>query len=138
MQQPTVLLKHIKLGRNPRRYFDPKKMAELTDSIRARGVDTPVIIRPLGDGYELIAGGRRYRAAMEAHGEDYPMPVSIRNVGDVEARIIAFTENSKRDDLAPSEEAVDAADTVESAKAIVMKRRGKWAGRDLISTAASR
>ncbi|MFC0403169.1 PRTRC system ParB family protein [Paraburkholderia rhizosphaerae] len=112
-QQPTVLLRHIKPGRNPRTYFDPKKMAELTESIRARGVDTPIIVRPLGgDDYELIAGGRRYRAALEAHGEDYPMPVSIRNVDDAEARIIALTENIQRDDMAPSEEAVAAAEIV--------------------------
>ncbi|MFM0082855.1 PRTRC system ParB family protein [Paraburkholderia sediminicola] len=111
MQQPTIPLKHIKLGRNPRTYFDPKKMAELTESVRARGVDTPVIVRPLNDvDFELIAGGRRYRAAMEAHGEEYPMPVSIRDVGDVDARIIALTENSQRDDLSPSEEAIDAAE----------------------------
>lgn len=112
-QQPTIPLKQIKLGRNPRTYFDLKKMAELTESIRERGVDTPVIVRPLNDvDFELIAGGRRYRAAMEAHGEDYPMPVSIRDVDDVEARIIALTENSQRDDLSPSEEAIDAAETL--------------------------
>lgn len=111
MQQPTIPLRQIKLGRNPRTYFDPKKMAELTESIRARGVDTPVIVRPLNDvEFELIAGGRRYRAAMEAHGEEYPMPVSIRDVDDVEARVIALTENSQRDDLSPSEEAIDAAE----------------------------
>ncbi|SDR54543.1 PRTRC system ParB family protein [Paraburkholderia fungorum] len=111
MQQPTIALKHIKIGRNPRTYFDPKKMAELTESIRERGVDTPVIVRPLNDvDFELIAGGRRYRAAMEAHGEEYPMPVSVRDVDDAEARIIALTENSQRDDLSPSEEAIDAAE----------------------------
>lgn len=111
MQQPTIPLKHIQLGRNPRTYFDPKKMAELTESIRARGVDTPVIVRPLNDvDFELIAGGRRYRAAMEAHGEEYPMPVVIRDVDDVEARTIALTENIQRDDLSPSEEAIDAAE----------------------------
>lgn len=111
MQQPTILLKHIKLGRNPRTYFDPKKMAELIESIRERGVDTPVIVRPLNDvDFELIAGGRRYRAAMDAHGEEYPMPVSVRDVDDVNARIIALTENSQRDDLSPSEEAIDAAE----------------------------
>jgi ParB family transcriptional regulator, chromosome partitioning protein len=113
MQQPTVLLKHLKPGRNPRTYFDPKKMAELTESIRARGVDTPVIVRPLGgEDYEVIAGGRRCKAALDAHGEDYPMPVSIRDVDDAEARIIALTENSQRDDMAPSEEAVAAAEIV--------------------------
>jgi len=110
-QQPTIPLKHIKLGRNPRTYFDPKKMAELTESIRARGVDTPVIVRPLNDvDFELIAGGRRYRAAMEAHGDEYPMPVVVRDVDDVEARTIALTENIQRDDLSPSEEAIDAAE----------------------------
>ena len=113
MQQPTLPLKQIKLGRNPRTYFDPKKMAELTESIRERGVETPVIVRPIGDNeYELIAGGRRYRAAMDAHGEDYPMPVVVRDVDDVQARIIALTENVQRDNMAPSEEAIAAAEIV--------------------------
>ncbi|MDQ7979962.1 PRTRC system ParB family protein [Paraburkholderia sp. SARCC-3016] len=112
-QQLTAPLKRIKLGRNPRTYFDPKAMAELTESIRAHGVDTPIIVRPVTEDefdYEVIAGGRRYRGAMDAHGENFPMPIVVKDVDEVEARRIALTENIQRDNLSPSEEAVDAAE----------------------------
>jgi PRTRC genetic system ParB family protein len=114
-QQLTAPLKRIKLGRNPRTYFDPKAMAELTESIRAHGVDTPIIVRPVVEDdfdFEVIAGGRRYRGAMDAHGEDFPMPIVVKDVDEVEARRIALTENIQRDNLSPSEEAVDAADVL--------------------------
>jgi ParB family chromosome partitioning protein len=112
-QQITAPLKRIKLGRNPRTYFDPKAMAELTESIRAHGVDTPIIVRPVTEDdfdYEVIAGGRRYRGAMDAHGEDFPMPIVVKDVDEVEARRIALTENIQRDNLSPAEEARDAAE----------------------------
>ncbi|AUT75467.1 chromosome partitioning protein ParB [Paraburkholderia hospita] len=112
-QQLTAPLKRIKLGRNPRTYFDPKAMAELTDSIRAHGVDTPIIVRPVTEDefdYEVIAGGRRYRGAMDAHGEDFPMPIVVKDVDEVEARRIALTENIQRDNLSPAEEARDASE----------------------------
>ncbi|RQV14896.1 PRTRC system ParB family protein [Burkholderia cenocepacia] len=110
LQQPTIKLGRIKLGRNPRTYFDDAKMAEMKASISARGVDTPVIVRPLDDGFfELIAGGRRYKAALETRGEDYDMPVNVKDVDAVEAEEIAFTENIQRDDMSPGDEAVEAA-----------------------------
>lgn len=112
-QQLTAPLKRIKLGRNPRTYFDPKAMSELTESIRAHGVDTPIIVRPITEDdfdYEVIAGGRRHRGAMEAHGEDFPMPIVVKDVDEVEARRIALTENIQRDNLSPAEEARDAAE----------------------------
>ncbi|WP_429289891.1 PRTRC system ParB family protein [Paraburkholderia sp. CI3] len=113
MQQLTAPLKRIKLGRNPRTYFDPKAMAELTESIRAHGVDTPIIVRPVVEDnfdFEVIAGGRRYRGALDAHGEDFPMPIVVKDVDEVEARRIALTENIQRDNLSPAEEAIDAAE----------------------------
>ncbi|WP_176060293.1 PRTRC system ParB family protein [Paraburkholderia sp. BCC1876] len=112
-QQLTAPLKRIRIGRNPRTYFDPKAMSELTESIRANGVDTPIIVRPVVEedfDYEVIAGGRRYRGAMEAHGEDYAMPIVVKVVDDVEARRIALTENIQRAELSPAEEARDAAE----------------------------
>lgn len=112
-QQLTAPLKRIRIGRNPRTYFDPKAMSELTESIRAHGVDTPIIVRPVVEDdfdYEVIAGGRRYRGAMEAHGEDFPMPIVVKDVDEVEARRIALTENIQRDNLSPAEEARDAAE----------------------------
>jgi ParB family transcriptional regulator, chromosome partitioning protein len=113
MQQPTLPLKHIKLGRNPRTYFDPAKMAEMVESVRVQGVLQPIIVRPLeGDEYEVVAGGRRYRAAMEAHGEDYAMPVVVKELDEAEARSTALVENIQRADMAPSEEAIAAAEFV--------------------------
>ncbi|WGS55059.1 ParB/RepB/Spo0J family partition protein (plasmid) [Paraburkholderia sp. D15] len=112
-QQLTAPLKHIRIGLNPRQYFEPKAMAELTDSIREHGVDTPILVRPIDeDGflYEVIAGGRRYRAAMAAHGEDYPMPITVKDVSPVQARRMALTENIQRAGLSPAEEARDAAE----------------------------
>ena len=104
LQQPTIKLGRIKLGRNPRTYFDDAKMAEMKASISARGVDTPVIVRPLDDGFfELIAGGRRYKAALETRGDDYDMPVNVKDVDPVEAEEIAFTENIQRGDMSPGD-----------------------------------
>ncbi|AOJ10066.1 PRTRC system ParB family protein [Burkholderia mayonis] len=110
LQQPTVKLGRIMLGRNPRTYFDDAKMAEMKASISVRGVDSPVIVRPLDDGFfELIAGGRRYKAALETRGEDYDMPVNVKDVDAIEAEEIAFVENIQRDDMSPGDEAVEAA-----------------------------
>ncbi|PVX85789.1 PRTRC system ParB family protein [Paraburkholderia unamae] len=114
MQQPVTLrLGDIQPGRNPRKYFDPAKMAEMIESVRHQGIISPVLVRPLEDGrHELVAGERRVRAAREAHGDDYAMPVVIREMDEFEARSLALIENIQRDDMAPSEEAVGAAEIV--------------------------
>ncbi|WP_321936369.1 PRTRC system ParB family protein [Paraburkholderia sp. J8-2] len=113
IQQPTLPLSRIKLGRNPRTYFDDAEMQEMRASVRARGVDTPILVRPIDDGfYELIAGGRRYRAAMEERGESYEMPVAVKYVDEFEAEEMALVENIQRSDMSPGEEAVDAAKLV--------------------------
>lgn len=109
MQNPTVVLGKIRPGRNPRKYFDPVEMAELTDSVRTDGVIQPILIRPIEGGeFELVAGERRYRAAKAAHGDEYPMPVTIKELTDAEADRLALIENVQRADMAPSEEAVAA------------------------------
>jgi PRTRC genetic system ParB family protein len=114
MQQPTVSLSSIVSIYNPRSYFDPVKMAELAASIRAQGLAQPVVVRTVGDGtYALIAGARRCRAAREVYGEDFDMPVMFRDdLDEVGARILALAENTQRDDMAPSEEAIAAAAAV--------------------------
>ena len=71
---------------NPRKYFDPQKMAEITDSIRAKGVVTPVGVRPhpQEQGYELVLGARRLRGTIAAgHTE---IPAMIKDLSDLEAR----------------------------------------------------
>ncbi|SAK57674.1 parB-like partition protein [Caballeronia temeraria] len=112
-QQPTLALKHIQVSVNPRKYFDPAEMEELTASVREKGVIQPVIVRTLADGgYALVAGGRRYKAALAAHGDDYEIPVVVREIDEAEAKQLAIIENIQRADMSPAEEAIAAAEQV--------------------------
>jgi len=98
-------LDEIRPGRfQPRSVFDPEKLAELADSIRAQGVVQPIVVRPVDDGgYELIAGERRWRAAQMAGAEH--IPAVIRDVSDEISVAMALIENIQREDLNPLEEA---------------------------------
>ena len=87
----------------PRRTFDDAKLEELAASIRNQGIIQPLVVRPLGDGFELIAGERRWRAAMKAGLNR--VPVVIRSASDQEALQLALVENLQREDLNPIEEA---------------------------------
>ena len=87
----------------PRRHFDAEKMEELADSIRARGVLQPLLVRARDDGWEIIAGERRWRAAQLAGLHE--IPVLVRNLSDDEAAAAAIIENVQRTDLNPVEEA---------------------------------
>jgi ParB family chromosome partitioning protein len=75
----------------------------LAASIRYQGIIQPLVVRPQGDGFELIAGERRWRAAMRAGLSR--VPVVIRNATDHEALQLALVENLQREDLNPIEEA---------------------------------
>lgn len=87
----------------PRRYFDPKAMQELVESVKQHGILQPMLVRPLLDNkYELVAGERRYRAAVSAGLEE--VPVVIRELKDSEALQLALLENLHREDLNPIEE----------------------------------
>lgn len=93
----------LPIRRQPRRYFDPEKMAQLVASVREHGILEPVLVRPLGDGnYELIAGERRLRAAQEVGLTQ--IPIVAREFSDQEAFQVALMENLQRDDLNPIEE----------------------------------
>ena len=100
----TLRLSEIKPNHEqPRKYFDQAALLELADSIREHGVLQPLLVRPmLGGEYQLIAGERRYRAAMMA--EVSTVPVVIRELSDLEAMAIALVENLQRRDLNPIEE----------------------------------
>jgi ParB family chromosome partitioning protein len=87
----------------PRRTFDEAKIDELASSIRNQGIIQPVIVRAKNDGFELIAGERRWRAAMRA-GLSH-VPVLVRDASDHEAMQIALVENLQREDLNAIEEA---------------------------------
>jgi len=87
----------------PRRAFPQEKMEELVASIRARGILSPVILRRWMDGYELVAGERRWRAAKEAGLRT--IPALVKDVSSDEILEIALIENLQREDLNPLEEA---------------------------------
>ena len=87
----------------PRTRMDEDSLAELAESIRARGVIQPIVVRPVGgEQYEILAGERRWRAARMAGQER--VPAVVRNVGDDAALGIGLIENIQREDLNPIEE----------------------------------
>lgn len=88
----------------PRRYFDPEKLRQLTESVRQHGILEPILVRPSQkEGlYELVAGERRFRAAQEVGLSS--VPVTIRELSDEEALQLALVENLQREDLNPVEE----------------------------------
>jgi ParB family chromosome partitioning protein len=96
----------------PRRQFDEESLMTLADSIRARGVIQPVLVRPVAGGrYELVAGERRWRAAQMVELES--IPAVVREHEDSESLELAVIENMAREDLNPVEEARACAGLVE-------------------------
>ena len=87
----------------PREVFDDKALQELAASIKEHGVIQPIIVRRLGDKYEIIAGERRYKATIIAGFTK--IPAIIRNLDDKETAKVALLENLQRKDLSPIEEA---------------------------------
>lgn len=106
-RQPTLPIRRIVPGDNPRDHFDPDEMAELEEGIRAVGVLEPIVVRPVPgtSDYAIIAGERRWRAARNVFGEDYAMPVVIQDVDDETAEAMAVIENHHRAAMSPAEEA---------------------------------
>ena len=103
-----------KLVRNPdqpRKVFDPKKLEELTESIRLKGVLQPLLVRPIPNPknnnqpiYQIVAGERRWQASLKAGLET--VPVLIRDLSDRDVLEIGVVENVQRADLNPIEEAL--------------------------------
>lgn len=87
----------------PRKRFDDKKLDELAASVRAQGILSPVIVRQILGGYELVAGERRLRAAERAGLER--IPAVVREMSNAEMLEVALIENVQREDLNPIEEA---------------------------------
>jgi len=89
----------------PRRIFDPEKLRELSASIKEKGIIQPILVRRTDekDGYEIIAGERRWRAAQLAGVQE--VPVIIRASDDKTTLELALIENIQRSDLGPLEEA---------------------------------
>jgi len=87
----------------PRKDFSEEALRELADSIRERGIVQPLVVRPAEDGYELIAGERRWRAAQLLGLPE--VPIVIREADDRTALELALIENLQRENLNPIEEA---------------------------------
>lgn len=87
----------------PRRHFDDAALKELADSIAKRGVVQPIIVRPQGSTYQIVAGERRWRAAQRA--QLHRIPAIVRDFDEAETLEIALVENIQREDLNPIEEA---------------------------------
>ncbi|MFA6051131.1 MAG: ParB/RepB/Spo0J family partition protein [Methylobacter sp.] len=104
-QLHALPIEHIQRGKyQPRKDFDPEKLQELADSIKAQGVIQPVVVRKIGlEKYEIIAGERRWRASQLAGLQQ--VPVVIKEIDDRSAMAIALIENIQREDLNPLEEA---------------------------------
>lgn len=117
--QPTLPIRRIVQGKNPREYFDPDEMAELEEGIRAVGVLEPIVVRPVpgSDLFEIIAGERRWCAARNVFGDDYDMPVVIKDASDETAEAMSVIENYHRAAMSPAEEA-------RAAQRQLLRRRG--------------
>ena len=87
----------------PRRHFDEDKLDELARSIEQRGLLQPIVVRPHGGGYQIVAGERRWRAAQRARLHE--VPVLVRALDDAETLEVAIIENIQRADLNAIEEA---------------------------------
>ena len=102
-QVPVELLKRGKY--QPRRDMDPEALEELAESIRQQGIMQPIIVRPVeNNGYEIIAGERRWRAAQLANLDR--VPTIVRDVPDDAAVAMALIENIQRENLNSMEEAI--------------------------------
>jgi ParB family chromosome partitioning protein len=104
--EPSSLpLSRLRPGKyQPRTRMDEGSLYELAESIRSQGVMQPILVRPLADdNYEIIAGERRFRAALLAGLGD--VPVLVKAVSDESAAVMALIENIQREDLNPLEEA---------------------------------
>lgn len=89
-------------GFQPRAYFDEAKLEELAKTIAVHGILEPLLVREIDGGFELIAGGRRYKAAGIAGLEE--APITVLNLTDEQCLEVAILENLQREDLNPIEE----------------------------------
>lgn len=87
----------------PRRQFDPAEIAALADSLRQHGMIQPVLVRAVNDRFQLIAGERRLRAAVEA--QLHEIPVRVMELDDQRVSELAMVENLQREDLNAVEKA---------------------------------
>ena len=97
------IVKLIESSTNPRKAFDEERLEELAESIRSKGILSPLVVRPVNGHFEIVAGARRYRAAQRAGLKE--IPVRVGAFTDAEALEIQIIENIQRADVHPFEEA---------------------------------
>lgn len=108
-QRPASSVRDIDVARispnpsQPRRHFDEAALAELAASVAERGILQPIIVRPHGDGFELVAGERRWRAAQRA--QLHRIPALVRDMDGGASAEVALIENVQRENLSAIEEA---------------------------------
>jgi ParB family chromosome partitioning protein len=90
-------------SQQPRKSFPEEKIEELARSIETHGIIQPIMVRPSGEGYEIVAGERRWRAARRASLKQ--VPCIIRELSEEQNMLISIIENMQREDLNPMEEA---------------------------------
>ncbi len=100
----TVKLRLVEpAASQPRKNFDENALTELAESIKKYGVIQPIVVKKVGDHYQIIAGERRWRAAKQAGLKD--IPVIVKDYDEQQIAEIALIENLQREDLNPIEEA---------------------------------
>ena len=87
----------------PRKKFDIEKLRELKDSIKEKGIIQPIIVRTAGDGFEIIAGERRFKAVKDLGYRE--IPAIVKEVNDADSLELSLIENIQREELNPVEEA---------------------------------
>jgi ParB family transcriptional regulator, chromosome partitioning protein len=108
-QEIQAQIREIPIGKilpnpaQPRLSYEEDSLTELADSIREHGVLQPILVRPVGSQYELIAGERRWRAAALAHCDT--IPAIVAEFDDQTALEVSIIENLQREDVSPLEEA---------------------------------
>lgn len=90
-------------SRQPRKNFPDDKIDELARSIETHGIIQPIMVRPAGEGYEIVAGERRWRAARRASLKQ--IPCIVRELTEEQNMLVSIIENMQREDLNPMEEA---------------------------------
>ncbi len=111
---------------NPRQHFDGQALRDLADSMKDKGILSPLLVRPIEDTFEILDGARRYRAAKLA--EITELPVIIRTLNDQQALEITVISNIQREDLHPIEEATGYKTLIDHLKfdpATIAERIGK-------------
>ena len=109
----TLRVSEIEPNREqPRKNFDDESISALADSIKQHGILQPLLVRPYGSSYQIVAGERRWRAARMLGLSE--VPVQIRELSDAETMQIALIENLQRENLNPIEEAKGYSELIES------------------------